>query len=264
MFSLAQEVVEGGGLVRHQPRGSGGVHAGGWVEPVGSAGAGDVPVVVVQQHVVVAAEQDPISQIGFPVIAGPLVNVVGFRPGGGAVAAGEGAAAVAGFQGAPDRGRGRVGEPAHIEWLAVCAEYDRDDSGVTGQSAGGLGGDRPGQAHLPTEGGKVAVEGWAEASSLGAIELARKFEGEGVAAIIYTDIDRDGILTAPTDFAEVEYKLTVATAPGQDGLFVTKAPNFLLLTDDALAARAGNRVVVGGRDHRARRGRTVGRAGPLR
>ena len=41
----------------------------------------------------------------------------------------------------------------------------------------------------------MAVEGWAEASSLGVIELAQKFEGAGVAAIIYTDIDRDGILT---------------------------------------------------------------------
>ncbi|WP_254622316.1 HisA/HisF-related TIM barrel protein, partial [Stenotrophomonas sp. GbtcB23] len=43
-------------------------------------------------------------------------------------------------------------------------------------------------------GGKVAVEGWAEASELGVSELARKFEGAGVSAIIYTDIDRDGIL----------------------------------------------------------------------
>jgi phosphoribosylformimino-5-aminoimidazole carboxamide ribotide isomerase len=48
---------------------------------------------------------------------------------------------------------------------------------------------------IDAKGGKVAVEGWAEASSMGVIELARKFEGEGVAAIIYTDIDRDGILT---------------------------------------------------------------------
>ncbi len=40
----------------------------------------------------------------------------------------------------------------------------------------------------------MAVEGWAEASELGIIELAKKFEGAGVAAIIYTDIDRDGIL----------------------------------------------------------------------
>jgi len=43
--------------------------------------------------------------------------------------------------------------------------------------------------------GKVAVEGWAEESTLGAIELARRFEGAGVAAIVYTDIDRDGVLT---------------------------------------------------------------------
>ena len=47
---------------------------------------------------------------------------------------------------------------------------------------------------IDAKGGKVAVEGWAEASELGVIELAQKFEGAGVAAIIYTDIDRDGIL----------------------------------------------------------------------
>ena len=43
-------------------------------------------------------------------------------------------------------------------------------------------------------GGKVAVEGWAEASELGVIELANRFEDAGVAAIIYTDIDRDGAM----------------------------------------------------------------------
>ncbi len=48
---------------------------------------------------------------------------------------------------------------------------------------------------IDAKGGKVAVEGWAEASSLGVVELAKKFEGAGVSAIIYTDIDRDGILT---------------------------------------------------------------------
>jgi phosphoribosylformimino-5-aminoimidazole carboxamide ribotide isomerase len=47
---------------------------------------------------------------------------------------------------------------------------------------------------IDAKGGKVAVEGWAEASTLGVVELAKKFEGAGVAAIIYTDIDRDGIL----------------------------------------------------------------------
>jgi phosphoribosylformimino-5-aminoimidazole carboxamide ribotide isomerase len=42
--------------------------------------------------------------------------------------------------------------------------------------------------------GRVAVEGWAEASDLDAIDLARKFVDAGVAAIVYTDIDRDGLL----------------------------------------------------------------------
>ncbi|MFY7777634.1 MAG: 1-(5-phosphoribosyl)-5-[(5-phosphoribosylamino)methylideneamino]imidazole-4-carboxamide isomerase [Elstera sp.] len=43
--------------------------------------------------------------------------------------------------------------------------------------------------------GFVAVEGWAETSELQAVDLARLFEDAGVAAIIYTDIDRDGTLT---------------------------------------------------------------------
>lgn len=55
----------------------------------------------------------------------------------------------------------------------------------------------PGQVAvgIDAKGGKVAVEGWAETSELTAIELAKRFEGAGVAAIIYTDIDRDGVLT---------------------------------------------------------------------
>jgi phosphoribosylformimino-5-aminoimidazole carboxamide ribotide isomerase len=42
--------------------------------------------------------------------------------------------------------------------------------------------------------GRVAVEGWAEAGNMDATALARQFEDAGVAAIIYTDIDRDGML----------------------------------------------------------------------
>jgi phosphoribosylformimino-5-aminoimidazole carboxamide ribotide isomerase len=57
---------------------------------------------------------------------------------------------------------------------------------------------------IDAKGGKVAVEGWAEASELGAIELAKKFEGAGVAAIIYTDIDRDGILAGINWEATIE------------------------------------------------------------
>ncbi len=42
--------------------------------------------------------------------------------------------------------------------------------------------------------GKVAIEGWAETSEMTALDLARSFEDAGVAAIIYTDIARDGVL----------------------------------------------------------------------
>jgi phosphoribosylformimino-5-aminoimidazole carboxamide ribotide isomerase len=47
---------------------------------------------------------------------------------------------------------------------------------------------------LDARAGKVAVEGWAKSSELSALELARRFEDAGVAAIVYTDIARDGML----------------------------------------------------------------------
>ena len=47
---------------------------------------------------------------------------------------------------------------------------------------------------IDARGGHVAVEGWAETSELTAVDLARRFEDAGVSAIIYTDIDRDGVL----------------------------------------------------------------------
>ncbi|WP_041794528.1 1-(5-phosphoribosyl)-5-[(5-phosphoribosylamino)methylideneamino]imidazole-4-carboxamide isomerase [Pararhodospirillum photometricum] len=45
--------------------------------------------------------------------------------------------------------------------------------------------------------GRVAVEGWAETSDVTALDLALRFEDAGVAAIIHTDIDRDGALSGP-------------------------------------------------------------------
>src|SRR5690606_7746683 len=54
--------------------------------------------------------------------------------------------------------------------------------------------------------GMVAVEGWAETSELSVVELAKRFEGAGVAAIIHTDIDRDGVL------AGINWDATLALA----------------------------------------------------
>lgn len=56
--------------------------------------------------------------------------------------------------------------------------------------------EHPGQVAVGVDArdGTVAVEGWAETTDLTALDLAKRFENAGVAAIIYTDIDRDGIL----------------------------------------------------------------------
>jgi phosphoribosylformimino-5-aminoimidazole carboxamide ribotide isomerase len=63
---------------------------------------------------------------------------------------------------------------------------------------------------IDARGGRAAVAGWAESSDLGVIELAMRFEGAGVAAIIYTDIDRDGIL------AGINWDATLALADAVD------------------------------------------------
>ncbi len=47
---------------------------------------------------------------------------------------------------------------------------------------------------LDARDGKVAVQGWAEISELSALDIARRFEDAGVAAIVYTDVSRDGML----------------------------------------------------------------------
>lgn len=50
---------------------------------------------------------------------------------------------------------------------------------------------------IDAKNGMVAVQGWAEVTGMMAVDLARKFEGYGVAAIIYTDISRDGMMAGP-------------------------------------------------------------------
>jgi phosphoribosylformimino-5-aminoimidazole carboxamide ribotide isomerase len=59
---------------------------------------------------------------------------------------------------------------------------------------------------IDARGGKVAVEGWTETSDVTATELAKRFGDAGVAAIIYTDIDRDGVLTG------INWDATIALA----------------------------------------------------
>ena len=63
---------------------------------------------------------------------------------------------------------------------------------------------------LDARDGYVAVQGWAETSTLSALDIARRFEDAGVAAIIYTDISRDGILKG------LNFDATIALADAID------------------------------------------------
>jgi phosphoribosylformimino-5-aminoimidazole carboxamide ribotide isomerase len=58
--------------------------------------------------------------------------------------------------------------------------------------------------------GRVATDGWAEVSTLAATDLARRFAEDGVSAIVYTDIDRDGMLQG----VNVEATQGIASASG--------------------------------------------------
>src|ERR1051326_4296640 len=59
---------------------------------------------------------------------------------------------------------------------------------------------------LDAKDGKVAVQGWAETSELSVLDIAKRFEDAGVAAIIYTDVARDGMLKG------INWEATIALA----------------------------------------------------
>ena len=102
---------------------------------------------------------------------------------------------------------------------------------------------------IDAKGGKVAVEGWAEASSLGVVELAQKFEGAGVAAIIYTDIDRDGILTGINWTSAIELAEAVSIPVIASGGLASMDDIHRMLQPDAkkLAGAITGRALYDGR-----------------
>ncbi len=92
--------------------------------------------------------------------------------------------------------------------------------------------------------GLVAIEGWAETSELTAAELARRFEDAGVAAIIYTDISRDGLLAGlnlnATAALAREVSIPVIASGGLAGIEDVKRlllPDYAML-EGAIAGRA--------------------------
>ncbi|QBR72810.1 1-(5-phosphoribosyl)-5-[(5-phosphoribosylamino)methylideneamino]imidazole-4-carboxamide isomerase [Beijerinckiaceae bacterium] len=97
--------------------------------------------------------------------------------------------------------------------------------------------------------GAVAVEGWAQTSQLSAVELGRRFEDAGVAAIIYTDIARDGILKGLNIEATLALAQTL-TIPviASGGLACLKDVERLLQPDcEKLAGAITGRALYDGR-----------------
>ncbi|MCK5917120.1 MAG: 1-(5-phosphoribosyl)-5-[(5-phosphoribosylamino)methylideneamino]imidazole-4-carboxamide isomerase [Cocleimonas sp.] len=63
---------------------------------------------------------------------------------------------------------------------------------------------------IDAKNGMVATDGWAEVSTVSAIDLAQKFEQAGVVAIVYTDISRDGMMTGVNIEATVELAKSIS------------------------------------------------------
>ncbi|MBC8129995.1 MAG: 1-(5-phosphoribosyl)-5-[(5-phosphoribosylamino)methylideneamino]imidazole-4-carboxamide isomerase [Rhizobiaceae bacterium] len=102
---------------------------------------------------------------------------------------------------------------------------------------------------IDAKGGKVAVEGWAETSELTAEDLAGRFEDVGVAAIIYTDIDRDGILAGINWDATIDLANAVAIPVIASGGLASLADVVRLTMPDAarLEGAISGRALYDGR-----------------
>jgi phosphoribosylformimino-5-aminoimidazole carboxamide ribotide isomerase len=90
--------------------------------------------------------------------------------------------------------------------------------------------------------GRVAVEGWAEQSDVTAVDLARRFEDAGAAAVIYTDIERDGALEGPNIEATARIAEALSTpviaSGGVSSLADLKALKAIPRLDGAIVGRA--------------------------
>lgn len=65
---------------------------------------------------------------------------------------------------------------------------------------------------LDAQNGRVATDGWLEVSEVDAVAMAQSFAGEPLAAIVYTDIARDGMLQGP-NFAALQHMVAQVNAP---------------------------------------------------
>ena len=102
---------------------------------------------------------------------------------------------------------------------------------------------------LDARDGKVAVEGWAETSQVTALEIAQRFEDAGVAAIIFTDIARDGLLKGLNLDATIELAERISIPVIASGGFASIEDVKALLAPRAekLAGAIAGRALYDGR-----------------
>jgi phosphoribosylformimino-5-aminoimidazole carboxamide ribotide isomerase len=102
---------------------------------------------------------------------------------------------------------------------------------------------------LDARDGKVAVEGWAETSEVTALEIARRFEDAGIAAIIFTDIARDGLLKGLNLDATIALADSISIPVIASGGFASIADVRALLAPRAkkLAGAIAGRALYDGR-----------------
>ena len=100
--------------------------------------------------------------------------------------------------------------------------------------------------------GMVATKGWAEETTINVTDLARKFEDAGVAAVIYTDIDRDGAMQGP-NIAATEALARAVSMPVIASGGVSQMSDLLALRDTGVIAGAisGRALYDGAIDLRA-------------
>lgn len=137
---------------------------------------------------------------------------------------------------------GGIRDMATVEmWLArgvarvILGTVAVEDPALVRQAAAAF----PGQVAVGIDArqGIVATKGWAEATDVQALDLARRFEDAGVTAIIYTDIDRDGAMQGPNVDATAALARTV-TIPVIASGGVASMADLLALRDTGVIAGA--------------------------
>ena len=100
---------------------------------------------------------------------------------------------------------------------------------------------------LDARGGRVATRGWAEETDMDVTELARRFEDAGIAAIIYTDIERDGAMGGPNVAATAALARAVSTPVIASGGVSSLADLLALRAAGPIAGAISGRALYDGK-----------------